>query len=78
MYVVSGLTDWSNEHNGNNVSDVDNLPYTTLVYGNGPGYVDAHPRKNLTNANTRKCSLGKYTLLPHVGGGGGGGGDVVV
>ena len=55
MSRVSGLTDWSNEHNGNNVSDVDNLPYTTLVYGNGPGYMDAHPRRNIINVNTRKC-----------------------
>lgn len=33
-------------------SDLDQLPYTTLLYGNGPGYQAL--RENLTNVNTGK------------------------
>ncbi|KAK2181946.1 hypothetical protein NP493_374g01032 [Ridgeia piscesae] len=61
---ILGLTDWSNEHNGNNVSDVDNLPYTTLVYGNGPGYVDAHPRRNIINVNTQSTTYRQASAVP--------------
>ncbi|GBN70541.1 hypothetical protein AVEN_239839-1 [Araneus ventricosus] len=35
-------------------SDVDNMPYTTLLYANGPGYNHNFPngRENLTNVDT--------------------------
>src|SRR5699024_9077292 len=36
----------------NQVSDLDQLPYTTLLYANGPGYQPL--RENLTHINTGK------------------------
>lgn len=36
------------------VSDIDHLPYTTLMYANGPGYQNS--RKNLTTINTGKSA----------------------
>ncbi|GFQ80587.1 alkaline phosphatase, tissue-nonspecific isozyme, partial [Trichonephila clavata] len=38
----------------NKPSDVDNMPYTTLLYANGPGYKRdfATGRENLTGTNT--------------------------
>ena len=37
-------------------SDVDNLPYTTLLYTNGPGYTYTkdNGRRNLTESQTSK------------------------
>ena len=38
------------------VSDVDNMPYTTLLYANGPGYKRnaQSGRENITGINTGK------------------------
>lgn len=40
----------------NKESDVDSMPYTTLLYANGPGYNRNFPtgRENLTGADTGK------------------------
>jgi hypothetical protein len=38
---------------------LDNLPYTTLSYGNGPGYNLAGSRENLTNVDTGKYEVEK-------------------
>lgn len=40
----------------NKESDVDSMPYTTLLYANGPGYNRNFPtgRENLTGSDTGK------------------------
>lgn len=40
-------------------SDVDNMPYTTLLYANGPGFNHNFPsgRENLTGMNTGKTKF---------------------
>ena len=58
--MVSGLTDYSDEVYRNSLSDVDFMPYTTLTYANGPGYVKHLPRKNLSDAD---ISMTQYTFI---------------
>ena len=50
-WFVKGLTDpiWDVEPTH------DGKPYTTLIYSNGPGWVE--PRANLTDVDTRKYIL---------------------
>lgn len=47
------------------VSDVDNMPYTTLLYANGPGYKRnvQSGRENITGVNTGKYSHEKLKKL---------------
>lgn len=62
---VAGLTDYSDETYMNASSDVDNMPYTTLSYANGPGYLNhiIHTnktdvtRRNLTHTDTSICPV---------------------
>ena len=49
--LFAGLTDNGNDEHTSRVSDVDNLPYTTLSYATGPGY-QGTPRKDLSRVNT--------------------------
>ena len=49
--LFTGLTDNGNDEHTSRVSDVDNLPYTTLSYATGPGY-QGTPRKDLSHVNT--------------------------
>jgi hypothetical protein len=50
-------------------SDVDRLPYTTLSYANGPGFVNAfngNGRVNLTNIDTREDYLISNSIISSV------------
>ena len=49
---MSGLA-----HPLHNLLSLDNLPYTTLSYGNGPGYNLNGRRENLTNVDTGKYEV---------------------
>lgn len=48
------------------ISDMDHLPYTTLMYTNGPGfnYTDMGTRHNLTNVNTSDWSYIPLAAVP--------------
>lgn len=48
------------------VSDVDNMPYTTLLYANGPGYkrIAQSGRENITGINTGNYSYEKLKITP--------------
>ncbi|GFS45792.1 alkaline phosphatase, tissue-nonspecific isozyme [Trichonephila inaurata madagascariensis] len=47
-------------------SDVDNMPYTTLLYANGPGYNHNFPtgRENLTSMNTEDKNFIQQSAVP--------------
>lgn len=47
-------------------SDVDNMPYTTLLYANGPGYNHNFPtgRENLTGMNTEDKNYVQQSAVP--------------
>ncbi|KAG8201790.1 hypothetical protein JTE90_027274 [Oedothorax gibbosus] len=47
-------------------SDVDDMPYTTLLYANGPGYNRNFPtgRENLTGANTEDKNYVQQSAVP--------------
>ncbi|GFS34737.1 alkaline phosphatase, tissue-nonspecific isozyme [Nephila pilipes] len=47
-------------------SDVDNMPYTTLLYANGPGYNHNFPsgRENLTSVNTEDKNFIQQSAVP--------------
>ncbi|KAF8763598.1 Alkaline phosphatase like protein [Argiope bruennichi] len=47
-------------------SDVDNMPYTTLLYANGPGYNHNFPngRENLTNVDTEDKNFIQQSAVP--------------
>ncbi|GIY55639.1 alkaline phosphatase [Caerostris extrusa] len=47
-------------------SDVDNMPYTTLLYANGPGYNHNFPngRENLTAVNTEDKNFIQQSAVP--------------
>lgn len=34
---------------------LDGKPYTSILYGNGPGYVGTGERPNVTDAESREC-----------------------
>ncbi|XP_015926819.1 alkaline phosphatase, tissue-nonspecific isozyme-like [Parasteatoda tepidariorum] len=48
------------------LSDVDNMPYTTLLYANGPGYKrDSETgRENLTGTNTEEMNYVQQSAVP--------------
>ncbi|XP_013784535.2 alkaline phosphatase-like [Limulus polyphemus] len=46
------------------VSNVDNLPYTTLMYTNGPGYSKGGHRANLTGVDTTHKDYQQLSLVP--------------
>ncbi|CAM1323709.1 ALPL (predicted) [Pycnogonum litorale] len=48
------------------LSDIDNMPYTTLLYGNGPGYDHRYPggRQNVTNMNTDDINYIQQSAVP--------------
>ncbi|GFT20924.1 alkaline phosphatase, tissue-nonspecific isozyme [Nephila pilipes] len=50
----------------NKPSDVDNMPYTTLLYANGPGYKRDFPtgRENLTGTNTDDKNYVQQSAVP--------------
>ncbi|GBL96964.1 Alkaline phosphatase, tissue-nonspecific isozyme [Araneus ventricosus] len=56
--MVEGLDD--------KISDVDNMPYTTLLYANGPGYNHNFPtgRENLTGMNTEDKNYVQQSAVP--------------
>ena len=63
--MFPGVTDYSDDRSKLPMSDIDRKPYTTLTYGNGPGYMAAHcdetngdcwevGRKYVTNEQARE------------------------
>ncbi|ROT69520.1 alkaline phosphate [Penaeus vannamei] len=48
------------------LSDLDGKPYTTLLYGNGPGYAHATPtgRQDLTGFNTQDINFVQQAAVP--------------
>ncbi|KAK7080789.1 hypothetical protein SK128_027420 [Halocaridina rubra] len=48
------------------MSDIDNKPYTTLLYGNGPGYAHSTPtgRQDLTGFNTQDINFVQQAAVP--------------
>ena len=49
------------------ISDVDFKPYTTLVYGNGPGYAHSSvtgSRQNLTGVNPSDINFVQQATIP--------------
>lgn len=50
----------------NKASDVDTMPYTTLLYANGPGYNHNFPsgRENLTGMNTEEKNYVQQSAVP--------------
>ena len=47
-------------------SDLDHKPYTTLLYGNGPGYAHTSPlgRMNISNYNTQDINFVQQAAVP--------------
>ena len=48
-------------------SDVDQKPYTTLLYGNGPGYIYNTPggvRRNITGINSDDINFVQQAAVP--------------
>ncbi|GFU17927.1 alkaline phosphatase, tissue-nonspecific isozyme [Trichonephila clavipes] len=50
----------------NKESDVDNMPYTTLLYANGPGYNRNFPtgRENLSSTDTEDINYVQQSAVP--------------
>lgn len=48
------------------ISDLDGKPYTTLLYGNGPGYAHTTPtgRHDLTGFNTEDINFVQQAAVP--------------
>lgn len=48
------------------LSDVDHMPYTTLLYANGPGYDHSQPggRPNLTGVDTADIDYVQQSAVP--------------
>lgn len=48
------------------ISDLDGKPYTTLLYGNGPGYAQTTPtgRHDLTGFNTQDINFVQQAAVP--------------
>ncbi|XP_066973442.1 alkaline phosphatase-like isoform X1 [Macrobrachium rosenbergii] len=48
------------------ISDLDGKPYTTLIYGNGPGYAHTTPtgRQDLTGFNTEDINFVQQAAVP--------------
>ena len=47
-------------------ADLDNMPYTTLLYGNGPGhsYSSLTGRRNLTGVNPHDINFIQQAAVP--------------
>ena len=64
----AGLSDSTDTTDGIAVSNVDQLPYATLTYANGPGFIKHNPRHDL-RLNATGASPGPNhdhtTLSPH-------------
>ena len=62
---VVGNDYWGNPSNDYSKA-ADGLPYTTLVYGNGPGYTS--PRQDLTGVDTTAPDYKQQAAVPMAGG----------
>ncbi|KAI7684911.1 Intestinal-type alkaline phosphatase, partial [Sarcoptes scabiei] len=53
--IISGYSNRGNRINGlSTKSDQKNRPFSTLMYGTGPGHLDDQQRSELTNDTLRK------------------------